>query len=109
MFLKLPEGGEGNFDAQITKSTNKIGNRVQLRFRIVQHERDIKLMENIVNYLGAGKIYKYPHTPAVCLTIVKFTDICNIIIPFFNKNPIYGPLLLLRNNRRAKGKNRGLS
>jgi hypothetical protein len=47
-------------------------------------------MENIVNYLGAGKIYKYPHTPAVCLTIVKFTDICNIIIPFFNKNPIYG-------------------
>ena len=70
---------------------------------------NIKLMENIVIYLGAGKIYKYPHTPAVCLTIVKFTDICNIIIPFFNKNPIYGPLLLLRNNRRAKGKNRGLS
>jgi hypothetical protein len=46
-------------------------------------------MENIVNYLGAGKIYKYPNTPAVCLTIVKFT-ICNIIIPFFNKNPIFG-------------------
>jgi hypothetical protein len=47
-------------------------------------------MENIVNYLGAGKIYKYPNTPAVCLTIVKFSDICNIIIPFFNKCPILG-------------------
>lgn len=49
-------------------------------------------MENIVNYLGAGKIYKYPNTPAVCLTIVKFSDIypSNIIIPFFNNNPIFG-------------------
>jgi len=47
-------------------------------------------MENIVNYLGAGKIYKYPNTPAVCLTIVKFSDICNIIIPFFNNNTIFG-------------------
>ena len=29
--------GEGCFDAHITKSPNKTGSRVQLRFRIVQH------------------------------------------------------------------------
>nr|QCI56457.1 hypothetical protein [Hypsizygus marmoreus] len=82
--------GEGTFYALITQSTNKIGSRVQLRFRIVQHERDIKLMENIIKYLGAGKIYKYPNTPAVCLSIVKFSDLSNIIIPLFNQNPIFG-------------------
>ncbi len=31
---------------------NAVGSRVQLRFRITQHERDFKLMENIVKYLG---------------------------------------------------------
>jgi len=39
--------GEGNFDVIIVNSTNKLGKRVQLRFRIVQHERDLKLMESI--------------------------------------------------------------
>jgi LAGLIDADG endonuclease len=61
-------------------------------------------MEYLIKYLGAGQIYKYPKNPAVSLTIVKFSDIINIIIPFFEKNPLLGPLLLLRNNRRAKGK-----
>ena len=37
--------GEGNFYANITQSTNKIGQRVQLRFRITQHDRDIKFLE----------------------------------------------------------------
>ena len=49
--------GEGTFDALITQSTNKIGSRVQLRFRIVQHERDIKLMENIVKYLPLPRVF----------------------------------------------------
>lgn len=81
--------GEGNFDVRITKQpTNKIGSRVQLRFRISQHERDIKLMENLIKYLGSGKIYKYPGKPAVVLTIIKFSDITNIIIPFFEENGI---------------------
>jgi len=78
--------GEVNFDVRITQqSTNKIGSRVQLRFRISQHERDIKLMENLIKYLGSGKIYKYSGKSAVVLTIFKFSDITNIIIPFFNK------------------------
>jgi len=82
--------GEGNFDVNITKSTHKIGYRAQLRFRISQHNRDIKLMENIAKYLGSGKIYKYPNKPAVSLTIVKLSDIHSIVIPFFNKNSLLG-------------------
>jgi hypothetical protein len=52
--------GEGNFDIRIAQqSSNKIGYRVQLRFRISQHEIDLKLMEYLIKYLGCGKIYKY--------------------------------------------------
>ena len=45
--------GEGNFDVRITQQlSNKIGTRVQLRFRVSQHERDTKLMELLVKPLG---------------------------------------------------------
>ena len=44
--------GEGCFSIKITKSTNKIGYRVQLLFRITQHIRDINLMEVIIKYFG---------------------------------------------------------
>jgi len=47
-------------------------------------------MEKIVEYLGSGKIYKYNGKSAISLTIVDMTDITNIILPFFNKNPIIG-------------------
>jgi len=87
--------GEGNFDVRINlQSSNKIGYRVQLRLRISQHERDIKLMECLSKYLGSGKIYKYPGKSAVVLTIFNFSDITNIIIPFFDKNPLLGIKLL---------------
>jgi len=83
--------GEGNFDVRVPKSqTHKIGHRVKLRFRISQHERDIKLLELIIKYLGSGKIYKFTRNPAVSLTIVKYYDITNLIIPFFETNPLLG-------------------
>jgi hypothetical protein len=47
-------------------------------------------MELIIKYLGAGQIYKYPKISAVNLTIVKYSDIYNTIIPFFYKNPLLG-------------------
>ena len=75
---------ELHFDVRITKqSSNRIGYRVQLRFRITQHERDIKLMECLINYLDSGQIYKYPDKPAVSLIVVNFSQINNNIIPFF--------------------------
>lgn len=82
--------GEGNFDVRIPSTNSKLGYRVQLRFRITQHSRDIRLMEKIIKYFGSGNIYKYGGKSAVSLTIVDFTDITNTIIPFFNKYPIMG-------------------
>jgi len=81
---------EGNFDVRIPSTNSKLGYRVQLRFRISKHSRDVRLMEKIVEYFGSGKIYKYGGKPAISLTIVDFSDITNIIIPFLNKNPIIG-------------------
>jgi hypothetical protein len=87
--------GEGNFDVRITQQlSNKIGSRVQLRFRISQHERDLKLIELLVKHLGSGKIYKYSGKDAIVLTIFKISDISNIIIPLFEKNPLLGVKLL---------------
>ena len=51
-------------------------------------------MELIIKYLGSGQIYKYPKKSAVSLTIVKFSDITNTIIPFFCKNSLLGVKLL---------------
>ena len=82
---------EGNFDVRIPSTNSKLGYRVQLRFRISQHSRDIRLMEKIVEYFQAGKIYKYSGgKSAVSLSIVDFSDITNKIVPFFNPNPIIG-------------------
>jgi hypothetical protein len=67
----LPVVKEFHFAVNILKSTNKIGYQVQLSIRIIQHERDIKLMELLINYLGTGKIYKDPRDPVVYLRIVK--------------------------------------
>lgn len=83
--------GEGNFDVRIAqKASNKIGYRVQLRFRVSQDVRNIILIENIAKFLGTGNVYKYPKQDAVVLTIFKYSDLTNIIIPFFEKYPILG-------------------
>nr|AMX22288.1 LAGLIDADG endonuclease [Cryphonectria parasitica] len=80
---------EGNFDVRTPKTNSKTGYRVQLRFRITQHLRDIKLMESLVQFLGGGKVHKYTKS-AVHLSIVDFSLITNRIIPLFNENPLVG-------------------
>ncbi len=82
--------GEGNFEVRLPSTNSKSGYRVQLRFRITQHSRDIRLMEKIVKYFGSGKIYKYNGKSAVSLTIVDITNITYIMLPFFKENPLVG-------------------
>jgi len=82
--------GEGNFSIKIFKGTNKIGYRVQLKFRLVQHIRDKFLMQVINKYFNTGNIYKYSEKSAIVLEIFNFSDIVNIILPFFDKYPILG-------------------
>lgn len=82
---------EGCFDVSFRKSLNpKVKKYVTLRFRIYQHERDRNLMELLIKYLGSGKIEKHSKNPVVNLTIGKFSDINNVIIPFFEKYPLNG-------------------
>ena len=82
--------GEGNFDAGIRKSTNIIGSRVYLRFRLTQHARDTQLMELIIQYLGVGRLEKDSRKPIVYLIVGNISDLTQKIIPFFNKYPIMG-------------------
>lgn len=51
-------------------------------------------MKILVDYLCSGKIYKYPGKPAVVLTIFNFSEINNLIIPFFENNPLLGVKLI---------------
>jgi len=83
--------GEGNFNVTISKAKDlKSGFKLQLRFRIYQHDRDLKLMELIIKYLGSGRIEKDSRKAVVSLTITKISDILNIVIPFFEKYPLKG-------------------
>ena len=84
--------GEGNFDAGIRKATITREARVYLRFRITQHERELKLMKLLIKYLGAGRIEFDRRVDASTITIVvgNYSDIIKKIIPFFDKYPILG-------------------
>lgn len=76
--------GEGNFDVNITASTYKID------YSLPSLSPSCEARGGICKYLGSGKIYKYPNKSAVSLTIVKLSDIINIVIPIFNKNSLFG-------------------
>lgn len=82
--------GDGNFDVGIRESKSIVGYRVYLRFRITQHAKDIKLMELIINYLGAGRVEKDSKSFVLNIVISKFSEIAQIIVPFFNQYPICG-------------------
>lgn len=83
--------GDGNFGVRLSKNSKySTGYRVQLIFSISQHERDLDLLECISNYLKVGKVYNYSKQPAVFYSVNDFSDIINIIIPLFEKNPIIG-------------------
>jgi LAGLIDADG endonuclease len=85
--------GEGCFDINLKKSkSHRTGYQVILRFSIKQHEKDKSLMELVSKYLGCGNIYPaYTRGYSCCsLTTVKYSDITNLIIPFFNTYPVLG-------------------
>jgi hypothetical protein len=51
--------GEACFYVKITKkNTFKTGQCVELNFILVQHIRDIHLMNSILNYFNCGKLYE---------------------------------------------------
>jgi hypothetical protein len=85
--------GEGCFDVNLKKSrSHRTGYQVILRFSIKQHEKDKSLMELVSKYLGCGNIYPTYTSGYNCcsFTTVKYSDITNLIIPFFETYPVLG-------------------
>ena len=52
--------GDGNFDIRINPTTN---NRVLKQIRIKLHNRDIRILTRIQNYLHIGRIRKNKNKP----------------------------------------------
>lgn len=83
--------GEGCFFVSIRKfSTCKIGKSVTLKFQIAQHRRDTELMESLTTVLGCGRIELNLARSAVYFLVLRYQDISDKVIPFFDRYPIKG-------------------
>ena len=83
--------GDGCFHISIRNSpTTKWGKSVVLKFHIVQHSKDIELMEMLISTLGCGRIELRLNQSAVYFVVTNFKDVFEKIIPLFNKYPIKG-------------------
>ena len=100
---------EGCFLIKTYKAGTKTGEAVKLVFQLTQHVRDEQLMRSFINYFNlsprpgcarpkgsllilrrriSGNVYK--SRESFVYRVEKFSDILNIIIPFFNKYQIQG-------------------
>ena len=77
--------GEGNFSVSLDKGTYK-----SLLFKITQHKIDEELLIAIKEYFNCGYCYLRKAENIVDFKVTKFSDITEIIIPFFINNPILG-------------------
>lgn len=80
---------EGYFLINLTKSnTHKWNKRVNLSFIITQHIIDEQLIRSFIPYLDCINVYK--DKDRIDYWVVKYVDITEKIIPFFQKYPIKG-------------------
>jgi hypothetical protein len=81
--------GEGTFYVGINRQPEMTaGFQVLPEFRIVQHERDIKLLHAIKNFFNCGVVRKN-HGDRFELRIRKIEHLMEIIVPFFEKYPLH--------------------
>lgn len=67
----------------------RTGIRSKLRFNICQHLKDKLLLERILSYLNCGSVTEASRGE-VNFDVHKFSDIYDIILPFFEKYHIHG-------------------
>lgn len=82
--------GESNFNVQISKSKNKLGEGVVACFSVSQHSRDISLIKSFVQYLGCGGSYQNSKRENWVFMVTRYKDLAEKILPFFDKYPIQG-------------------
>jgi LAGLIDADG endonuclease len=80
--------GEGCFSIILIHNKDKTRTDVQLKYSISQHRRDKELIESFISYFNCGHIAE--SRGCIYFYVVKFSDIYEKIIPFFNENKILG-------------------
>lgn len=80
--------GEGSFVVTISLNSNKSGFRVRLEFSVCQHLRDEELMNQSNRIFRLWKTIMDSRSPLISFRVKKFSDIIDIIIPFFKKYPL---------------------
>ena len=73
----------------IKSSSCLTGYQAQLCFVITQHSRDEELLKSFIPYLNCGKV-EVTKRGEVNFSTRKFSDMIDIIIPFFKQFPIIG-------------------
>ncbi len=80
--------GEGTFYVGINRNlTMTSGYQVLPEFRIVQHERDIKILYALKKFFGCGLV-RVNHDTRYELRIRSIEHLRNIVFPFFDKYPL---------------------
>lgn len=77
--------GEGCFDINVTNY-----HYVSMRFRVTQHIRDKALLESLNYYLACGNYSEGKNNKYGQYKCSKFSDIINVIIPFFKQYNVVG-------------------
>lgn len=80
--------GDGCFFVKIYPAKTKLKEAVMLFFQVTQHIKDEALLRSCSTYLNCGRVAVLSNS--VQWHVTKFSDITDIIIPFFNKYPIIG-------------------
>lgn len=81
--------GDGCFLIHVQNSPkSKSGKQVKIKFQVSQHERDIALFKSIILNLKCGTIQTFGNY--LHLSVTRFEDIINIIIPLFKKYRLQG-------------------
>jgi hypothetical protein len=68
----------------------RCGVLIGLRFELVQHTRDLKVLEKIIGFLGCGTLHKRANKATASVLICKLSDILNIFIPLLERYPLQG-------------------
>ena len=83
--------GDGSFNIKISNSTTSVlGKRVQLRYGIGLNIRERAFIQSLMIYFGMSDTLKnvYFNEVSARFEVVKFSDITEKIVPFFEKYPI---------------------
>ena len=80
--------GEGCFFVGVNRQpTMKVGWQVLPEFRVVQHERDVALLEQLREFFGCGRITTN-HGDRQELRIRGLRELSERVVPFFEMHPL---------------------